>query len=142
MARSDKDLFVSILRDLARQVAALDDADFEDIASGAAKLQLGLQGRRGQATAKPAAKSTEEDFRELIKQLQTVATREEGEKLLNEEAALKDELTRLAKCIDVPVRKGDQLDLIRSRIIEATIGYRLSSAAIQGSHEPDESSTE
>lgn len=143
MARSNKDAFVAILRDIARQVAALDDAEFEDVTKGTAKIQISVQGRRSGATTKQT-KAEKNEFSELIAKLKVTMSREEGERLIDEAASSKDELTRLARCIDVPVRKGDQVNLIKSRVIEATIGFRLSSAAIQGSadHDPKEDSSQ
>lgn len=69
---------------------------------------------------------------QIAEQLSKLATREEGERVLKKNAASKEELSQVARCIDVPVRKGDSVDVIRSRILAATIGYRLNSAAIQG----------
>ena len=59
-------------------------------------------------------------------------SREEGAALLKEKCSTKEELTRLAKYLDLPVQKLDKIDQISERIIEATIGFRIRSAAIQG----------
>jgi hypothetical protein len=58
--------------------------------------------------------------------------RASGEQLLHEVTPTRSALETLARHLDVAVRREDrQEDLVR-RIIESTIGFRLSSAAIQG----------
>jgi len=41
-------------------------------------------------------------------------------------------LEALARSFEVPVRKEDNLERLRDRIIDATIGARLNSQAIRG----------
>jgi len=141
MGQSNKDVFVGILRDIARQVAAFDDAEFDDVVSGQAKIQVSVERKKTSTTNRPK-KMTDDECVKVIQTLRELDSRDAGTKLLDERATTRDELTRMARCLDVPVRKGDGQDVLRSRIIEATIGFRLNSAAIQGHSRPDDSATE
>jgi len=120
-----------ILRDLARQIESIDDAELAQIMSGAAKLKLHVVGRRKQRPAKHS-RVADEELLDLGATLRTAGTRDEGNKLLDERITSKDDMARLAKQLDIPVHKGESAEQIRNRIIESTIGFRLRSAAIQG----------
>jgi len=130
MAEINKDVFVVLLRDLARQISNLDEGDFQDILDGAAKLQITVQPSRRPPAKRQKLSNTE--YEAIVRELGKMNSREDGLRLLDEKAVSKEELTRLARIVDIPVRKGEQVDILRSRLIEATIGHRLNSAAIQG----------
>ncbi len=134
MEGSDKDVFVAILRDIARQINAFDESDFAEVIAGNAKLQLSIQDSRRTSQSK-REKLTEEESQEVVEALKKLSSREEGLELLGEHAGSKEELNKIARVLDIPIKKGEQVDLLRSRIIESTIGYRLNSAAIKGNVE-------
>jgi hypothetical protein len=58
--------------------------------------------------------------------------RAEGERLLRDVAAKRSALERIARYLDVAVRREDRQQDLLHRIIESTIGFRLRAAAIQG----------
>ncbi len=69
---------------------------------------------------------------EVAETLQKLDTREEGLRILTDLCPAKKDLQSLAIHIDIPNSKKDSIQTLRERIIEATIGYRLRSKAIQG----------
>jgi hypothetical protein len=69
---------------------------------------------------------------EVAETLQKLDTREEGLRILTDFCSAKKDLQSLAIHIDIPNSKKDSIQTLRERIIEATIGYRLRSKAIQG----------
>ncbi|EJG0422291.1 hypothetical protein C4D12_RS22250, partial [Vibrio parahaemolyticus] len=68
----------------------------------------------------------------LINELKNCESRESGINLLTENFKNKKELEYFAKKLDIMILKQDRIDVIKDKIIEATIGALLRSNAIQG----------
>jgi len=68
----------------------------------------------------------------LSELLRKTSTREEGFKILDDFCNTREALQNLASYIDVPNNKKDTKLILRGRIVERTIGFRLRSQAIQG----------
>lgn len=66
----------------------------------------------------------------IINCLKNYNTREEGESYLLSLDLKRKDLEAVAKTLDLPFSKKDTIVKIREKIIEGTIGYRLSSNAI------------
>jgi hypothetical protein len=122
-----------LLRQLAEELCALSDIDYRDLLDG--KLRLALLHKN---TANPSKKrrgavhADEHAFAEIAAELQRLSDREAGVSLLHQRCSTKVSLERLARCLDLPVRREDTAENLRDRIIEATIGFRLRSQAIRG----------
>jgi hypothetical protein len=63
--------------------------------------------------------------------------REKGLTLLRKEYVDRSFLKRLARKIDLPISDRDNIEILAEKIIEATIGYRLRSKAIQNSSDAE-----
>lgn len=74
---------------------------------------------------------------QLLIQLRAKANREQGLSLLREYAPGKSALEMIGRKLDVPISHRDNMETLREKIIEATIGYRLRSMAIQGKTDSD-----
>lgn len=103
--------------------------EVEDLATGRAKLVLVRPERR--------KRIVEDDLsigriQEIVASLLAMTKRERGEEYLREVASTRAALTRIAGAMDLPAMKTDNVERLRDRIIEATIGYRLRSDAIRG----------
>ena len=68
----------------------------------------------------------------LIAKLQEFGTREDGRRFLEASMLGKGQLEQLARLLDLPVSREDKADRLIDKIIEACIGSRLNSEAIQG----------
>lgn len=68
----------------------------------------------------------------ILKELQGCKTRDEGYEILSKFLKNKKEYEMFAKHLDVSILKQDNLDKIKEKIIEATVGAKLRSNAIQG----------
>ena len=60
--------------------------------------------------------------------------REDGAALLAKTCKKKDDLKTLARHFDIPILSKDTVASLRDKIVEAAIGYRLRSKAIQEPH--------
>lgn len=82
--------------------------------------------------SEPILESQKRDAVEL--ELNSASTREDGARIVQESFSRKDELFAFAKFLDLPVQKRDNMDRIRRKIVEFTVGRRLDSAAIRGGY--------
>ena len=107
------------------EVAAFLRSRVTALSSGAERhVQKGTSAR---ATALP-------DLPKLAQQLRALNSRDEGHALLSSASLTRRELEKLGRLIETPILKTDNMERLTERIIEASIGSRLSSAAIRGNH--------
>jgi hypothetical protein len=71
-------------------------------------------------------------FKNLIAQLEGLRSRQAGEALLLEQNFRRSDLEKLARILQLPVQRDDDLERLRAKIVENLIGSRLRSDAIQG----------
>lgn len=74
---------------------------------------------------------------EIIKKLESMDSKQDGEKYLESLDLKKIQLEKILKELDSPFEKKDNMAKMISKIIEATIGFRLRSQAIQGTTSSD-----
>lgn len=74
---------------------------------------------------------------EIIKKLESMDSKQDGEKYLESLDLKKIQLEKILKELDSPFEKKDNMAKLISKIIEATIGFRLRSQAIQGTTSSD-----
>ncbi|WP_370789678.1 hypothetical protein [Bacteroides nordii] len=70
----------------------------------------------------------------IINILNGINSREEGESFLISKKMSRSELESIARRMDIPLSKKDNIAKIMQKIIESTIGFRLNSQAIQSNH--------
>ena len=120
-----------LLRQLAKQVEVLSEADLRGIAEGDFELVLEVRVRKPQKRPSET-RTAESSFEEIIGELDSLQSREAGVRLLEERELTKKDLELLARKVDLPVLKSDSVARLRDKIVEATIGYRLRSEAVHG----------
>lgn len=121
-----------MLRRCADYLTALPADEFDALLDGDLELRLSLVAKKGTAKKKTVNTVDAGRFADIATRLRLMENRASGEQLLQEVAPTRAILEALARYLDIAVRREDrQEDLIR-RIIESTIGFRLSTAAIHG----------
>ena len=130
---SARDAFVAMLRACADYLSTLSTDDVNAILDGKLELRLSVvrKGRKPRRRKEVAALDAAQ-LSQIASRLRSLDSRAEGQRLLGDVAPSKSALDMLARHLDVAVRRDDRLDDLVYRIIEATIGFRLSSAAVQG----------
>lgn len=129
-----------LLRALAILVEKSDPDDVTAFLRSRAAVLPGFAARRvswaGGRTGKgfPLLEAPAPDLPELANRLQSLSSRDEGRALLSEASLTRRELERLGRLLETPILKTDNMERLTERIIEASIGSRLSSAAIRGNH--------
>lgn len=121
---------VRILQEVSRFLRSLSEAEVEQLLSGDAHLSLDTRRpKRGRVSPRPAS-APEAEL--IVEELRGFATREAGRDRLDALSPTRVQLQEIAAVIDLPVAKSDTVDKLKDRIVEATIGFRLRSAAIRG----------
>ncbi len=69
---------------------------------------------------------------EIIMELTNSATRQAAQAYLDSKYSSKKLLELIARRLDIPIIRQDKVEFLRDKIIEATVGSRLRSQAIQG----------
>lgn len=128
---------VDVLEKLSRQlidaVTRASDADLQAVREGRAMLLLHVDGAPRQRPARKREQHslTPNEADDLIEKLRLSTSREDGLNLLVQHCKLKEDLLRVAKRLDVPIPRDSTIERTQQHIIEATIGYKLRSNAIQ-----------
>lgn len=119
---------ISASKSLSRFLEGLSEEQRESLIDGKAKIVFTMQNIGG-----VAAQSMDWSPIELVKKLNEFLTREEAESWITAAALTKRQFTDTLRAIDVPWDKTDNLERLREKLIENTIGFKLRSRAIQGS---------
>lgn len=119
-----------ILNDLADQITHLSEEELLKIGEGTHELTVKIAKKK--LVKNRANTLSDNKNEEFLKLLQGCQSREEGLILLTENLKYKKEIEQFARFLDVLVFKQDKVDLIKEKIIEATVGAVLRSSAIQG----------
>lgn len=111
----------------------MSDEELARLNDPAAEIEIRVTRRRPkeEITAKAPL-----DLAETVAKLTGAASRSEAAKFLDENFWTKKALEQVARHLDVVVSKQDKAETLRDKIIEATVGARLRSEAIQGVTEP------
>ena len=128
---SAKQQVVSLLRDLASQIQAMDDAVIESVLAGRYRLEIRPPEKKSRRQ-QPRLHCSDEDITRLQRELRTTDTREQARQLIDDILHTKAELIRFARALDIPVPKSASVEQVKDRLVESTVGYRLRSAAIRG----------
>ena len=123
---------VAMLRKCADYLAALPADEVDAMLEGELELRLSVVAKKGKTKKKVASALDSEQLANIAARLRAMDNRSSGEQLLQEVARTKVTLEALARYLDLAVRREDRQDDLARRIIESTIGYRLSAAAIHG----------
>ena len=121
----------SILRRLADYVDNHWDDELAPIFEQATALGQAT-GQQKRHRGQPPKGIDSERMKEIEEELHRLRSREDGERLLQNEAPNRPALESLARFFQLPVQKDDTIERLRAKIIENTIGSRLRSKAIQG----------
>ncbi|WP_147445101.1 hypothetical protein [Corallococcus sp. CA053C] len=121
---------------------SITDEELSHLQKGTHRLSIGIEKTtRAETREKPTHSrgrsntpwvQNDLDFKAVTSRLRSFQSREEGAALLVDRYPTKSLLQGLARHLDVHVAKEDDVEMIRNKIIETTIGYRLRSSAVRG----------
>ncbi|EGR1057262.1 hypothetical protein EFU43_18860 [Vibrio cholerae] len=121
------------LSSLLSLIDTLSESDLVKLESGEFELSLKLVRKSNtKSEAKNKDNSGIMNFDLLINELNGVKSREAGLDIIDKHLKLKNDLISFAKFIDVAFLKSDKVEKIKETIVDATVGAKLRSSAIQG----------
>lgn len=120
--------FPALLKHLAKAAERLTDDEIADVVAGRRRLVLTTEEA---SSSRPAGAADEQpNFDGLIASLKAAEARDTATRLIEEAALTRSQLAQLAKALDLPVQRSDDVARLREKIVETTIGFRLTSNAI------------
>ncbi len=132
--QTPKEQFVSLLQAILRDVKAMDDGSFESLLAG--DLTIGVIPRAAPKPTKAAVACSEEQVTQLKESLEKVTARDQARELIGGVLRTKRDMSYFARFLDIPIpSKASSAEMV-NRLVEATVGYRLRSAAIRGGNGP------
>jgi hypothetical protein len=72
------------------------------------------------------------DIPNVASEITSLVSREQAQKFLDENFNSRKRLEQIARYLNIPILKNDKVETLRDKIIEATVGAKLRSQAIQG----------
>lgn len=129
MLKEKYDLAFAIRR-YAEAITSLSDEDLLKLADETFSVEVKFSRRRGKTSNEQDV--TKENIKDLSEKLISIDSRDQALLFLNANFKTKKSLDSVARLLDVSVLKSDKLENLAEKIVEATVGARKRSEAIQG----------
>ena len=130
---NNKKIINNLLTSVLKLVGSLTNENLKDIESGNFELSLKISEKNTQKSPPPSSLLLDEILMKKINdELDSAKSRNDGLEIIESSLKKKTELVAFAKFIDVATMKSDRVDEIKNKIVDATVGARLRSGAIQG----------
>ena len=130
---NDQTTVAKILRSLADCIESSSGEEISGLLAG--RLRLRITPERGDEIQKRKPKrplSTARNWVEIADQMRALPSREAGQRFIEGLTPSRTDLEHLARAMDLPISKQDNTERLLQKIIESSIGSRLSSQAIRG----------
>lgn len=121
---------VFALRRLAEAMTSLSDEDLLKLTDENFSVEVKISRRRGKASVETA--DSKDSIKLLSEKLLSTQDRSEAFAFLNSNFKTRKNLENVARLFDVSVLKTDKFETLAEKIVEATVGARKRSEAIQG----------
>lgn len=134
---STKQQVVALFRNFARQIQAMDESTLNRVLEGGFRIDADLPSKPKQARKKPAC--SDEQLSALKEVLSKIDNHEAARQAIGDSLRSRAQLVSFARALDIPAPKNATSDELKDRLVDATVGFRVRSAAIRGrrSAEPD-----
>ena len=127
-----KNIYLFEIEKFISYLDKLSDNELYKLNNGIATIQYNLvDEKKGNDKELKDAKISNIDPDEIINALEKLSTRESGEEYLKNKLITRLDYEAVVKKLDIPYNKKDNINKLRDKIIEGTIGFRLRSQAIQ-----------
>jgi hypothetical protein len=121
---------LTVFRRISEALHSLSEEELKKLSDPLYSVEVRAVRRRtkDESTLFPTATSVEE----IIKEVTALATRQEAQAFLETRYPTRKALEPIARKLDLPIVKQDKVETLRDKIVEATVGARIRSQAIQG----------
>ena len=126
-------LKTNVLVVLRRLVEALDSLSEEQLKK-MSDPQYSIEFKAIRRRSKDESKLhfTDANAEEAITQLSMFSSRQDAQVMLDDKYPSKKVLEVIARKLDIPITRQDKIEDLRDKIVEATVGAKIRSQAIQG----------
>jgi hypothetical protein len=121
---------ITIFRRLAEAIDALTEDEIKRLSDPQYDVEVRAVRRRPKEDTLDATLKVDAD--EVIRTITGKATRLEAQSFLDSNFSNKKMLEQIARRLDIPIIRQDKVEVLRDKIIEATVGAKMRSQAIQG----------
>lgn len=128
MSKRKSNDYADFLALLAKHVSSFDEEDIKRVVSGEFELKVNLVKRKSLEVDQHNDLTF--DIQNVVEMLESTKDRERAKELLK--GINKKHLEVIARSLDIAIQRIDKIEVVRKKIIEATVGARLRSIAIQG----------
>lgn len=113
-------------------VEGLSEDEFTKLVDSSYGIQIRLVRKRSKEV--PGTFVAEEDSQRLIARLTSMSNRDEAQQFLDVNFGTRKSIEVVARRLDIPIMKQDKIEVLRDKVIEATVGARIRSETIQGAN--------
>ena len=123
-----------VLDQLIEALRDLSDEDFDRLMTGdlEASIAFVAPAPRNRNRRPAVVPAEDEALAAVHARLTAAASREEGQRIVEEAFPDKERLFAFAKWLDLPVQRNDAAKRIRDKVVTQTVGRRLSGRAVRG----------
>ncbi|MBE7567998.1 hypothetical protein HER14_07585 [Acidithiobacillus thiooxidans] len=127
---SHKLQFPNVLRRLVDAVERLSEDDLSKLGDESYSIEIRLTRKRNKDDA--ITPIQEVDLANVIEKLTNFPSREDAQQFLDANFSTRKSVELIARKLDIPISRQDKVEILRDKVIEATVGARVRSQAIQG----------
>lgn len=132
-----KNIYIAQFDKLSAFLKGMNDNEIENLESGKVELRFEISDKNENHDSSKSHMEKFDDFtlQSIVETLNHLKTREEGLNFLTSKCSVRTEFELIAKKMDIPFQKKDNIERLKDKIIEGSIGFKLRSQAIQGKNE-------
>ena len=129
MSQAEVDLRMAFKR-IAEALDSLSDEELRKLSDSQYSVEIRATRRRTKDD--PSFLPSDISAEDAITQITALPSRQEAQALLDTKFPSKKALEMIARKLDIPIIRQDKVEDLRDKIVEATVGARIRSQAIQG----------
>jgi hypothetical protein len=126
---SIRDDFSAALQRILKAIAELSEDDFQKLLSDSYTVEIKIVRKRHK---EESGVFDNIDVSAMALEIIKFSSREEAQMYLDANFSSRRKLEQIARHLNIPILKSDRAEALRDKIVEATVGARLRSQAIQG----------
>ena len=129
MSQAESNVLI-IFRRIAEALDMLSDDDLKKLSDPQYVIEMKAIRRR--AKDEPSQPTLDTSADDAIAQITLLPNRREAQAVLDSRFPSKKAIEMIARRLDIPIVRQDKVEELRDKIVEATVGARIRSQAIQG----------
>lgn len=128
--KQPQDNLLTVFRRISDALDLLSNEELQRLSDPSYTVEVRAVRRRAKEEQSTAI--SEDVAKEFVKVLTGQSSRQDAQALLDAQFPSKKALEFVARHLDIPIVRQDKLEDLRDKIVEATVGARIRSQAIQG----------